>query len=102
MPSIVAFLMKRLLIVIEQTGDENRRTVVEPFKTEHAVIEESQLRDPTFLLRGNFHYDALIRVTNPLLKVPTFPVHEIDEDQREAPQMRALNLIGFQVLIQLY
>jgi hypothetical protein len=102
MPSIVAFLMKRPLIVIEKTGDENRRTVVESFRTEHAVIEESHLRDPIFLLRDNFHYDALIRVTNPLLEMPTFPVHEIDEDQREAPQMRALNIIGFQVLIQLY
>ena len=129
--------MKRPLIVMEKTGDENRRTVVEPFKTENAVIEESQLRDPIFLQRDNFHYDALIRVTKPLLEVPlplhsifeqpplsdpvdsaaancfvdsvqqqglvpAFPVHEINEDQREDPQMRALNLIGFQVLIQLY
>jgi hypothetical protein len=135
MPSIVSFLMKRPLIVMENF----RRTVVEPFKTEHTVIEESQLRDPIFLQRDNFHYDALIRMTNPLLEVtlplhsifeqpplsdpvdsaaancfvdspevqqqglvPTFPVHEINEDQREDPQMRALNLIGFQVLIQLY
>jgi len=139
MPSIVSFLMKRPLIVMEKTGDKNRRTVVEPFKTEHAVVEESQLRDPIFLLREDFHYDALIRATNPLLEVPlpldsifeqpplsdpidsaaancfvdspevqqqglvpTFPVHEINEYQREDPQMRALNLIGFQVLIQLY
>jgi uncharacterized protein YbaP (TraB family) len=50
MPSIVSFLMKRPLIVMEKTGDENRRTVVEPIKTEHAVIEESQLRDPIFFL----------------------------------------------------
>ena len=53
-PSIVSFLMKCPLIVMEKTGDENRRTIVEPFKTEHAVIEESQLRDPIFLPTRQF------------------------------------------------
>jgi hypothetical protein len=70
--------MKRPLIVMEKTGDKNRRTVVEPFKTEHAVVEESQLRDPIFLLREDFHYDALIRATKPLLEVP-LPLDSIFE-----------------------
>ncbi len=86
---------------MEKTGDENRRTVVEPFKTEHAVFEESQLRDSIFLLRDNFLLRRAYSCDKPFAWSAYFPCAKIDEDQWEAPQMRALNLIGFQVLIQL-